>query len=162
MANVIEIHNLTNNDIMYRNFEGIETDKNQAGKRNFVVRLTLEQANDLQNAGFYVKMSKPDKDGNQYPTIRVNVGMEGKWPPEFEIYTNKGRIYYGEDDIKALDRATIVGADIWCNSYMKAGGDHYTLWLKKFSGAIKDNNNAEKYMKMLQDYGDEVDDDLPF
>lgn len=162
MANVIEIHNLTNDDIKYRNFEGVQTEKNNAGQRNFVVRLTLEQANDLQKAGFYVKMSKPDKDGNQYPYIKVNINMDSKWPPEFEIYTNKGRVEYGADNIKALDRATIVGADIECNSYMKAGGDHYTLYLRKFSGAIKDTNNEEKYRRMLQAYGDEVEDDLPF
>ena len=162
MANVIEIHNLTNNDIMFRNFEGVQTEKNNAGNRNFVVRLSIEQANDLEKAGFYIKMSKPDKDGNQFPYVKVNVNMDSKWPPEFEIYTNKGRVEYGADEIKALDRATIVGADIECNSYMKAGGDHYTLYLRKFSAAIKDANNSDKYLKMLHDLNDPEDEELPF
>ena len=165
MASTITINNLTNNDIMYRNFEGIQKENNNAGQRNFVVKLTNEQATELQKSGHYIKMSKPDRDGNQYPYVQVKVNMDSKWPPMFEIFTNKGRVEYGADEIKALDRANIVGADIVLNSYLKSGGDHYTLYLREFHAAIKDPDNSKKYLEMLKESGldnNDDDDDMLF
>lgn len=160
MANTVEIKNLTGSDIFFRNFEGRETPKNKKGQCNFCVKLTPEQAQELKDSNHYVKMSSPDKDGNCYPFIKVNVNMLSKWPPEVTVYTVKGENKLNDETLKTLDKAKIVFANLECNSYMKTGGDHYTLWLRTMDVGVKDCDRVEMYRRMIREA--EQNDDFSF
>ena len=60
--------------LIYKNFNGDETDYNEKGKRNFYLVITKEVADLLDANGINVKVKEPE-DGDPIYLVKVNVNM---------------------------------------------------------------------------------------
>lgn len=158
----IGILDLDNDAIIpgFRNFEGKKTNMNNAGNRNFCVKLPADLAMKFRDEGFYVK-ERLDQNGDvDYYYMAIKVNMDSQWPPCVTVYSKNGPKQYGPEEIAALDGANIVAGEVWFNPYMKAGGDHKTAYLDELTVAIKgsDEERRNKYMSYFQK-DDPVDDE---
>ena len=63
-------------DLFYRNFAGAKTDYNEAGNRNFCIKVDEADVDALLNANINIKRNKDDE-----PFFKVNVRYENV-PPQ--------------------------------------------------------------------------------
>lgn len=144
------IENLSNRTIKYRNFEGKGGRFNAEGKRNFCVVLDENTANQLEAEGYYVKR-RVLADGDTESYIKINVGMDSKWPPEIHVFTRNGENLYGAAELAALDEADIIKGEVWFKPYQSVNSDHKTAWLDEMIVAIRDNQAKQKYASLFDD-----------
>lgn len=149
-SSAIGISDLKNELIKFRNFKGESGKYNKKGERNFVIVIDDVASEKLEALGFYVKHSVKS-NGEVENLLKINVNMESQWPPEFTVYTKKGDRKWGIDEIANLDKANIIGGEVWFNPYQSPNSDHKTAWLDEMIVAIKDNVNHEKYRAMFED-----------
>ena len=113
---------IRNAKIIYKNFEGVGTDYNTAGDRNFCVIIEKELADQLAADGWNVKVSKPhpeDPDYIPYFFIKLKVqyrdrqtGQLKRYPPEIYMINSTGKHLLNETNVKVLDAKRIENADI--------------------------------------------------
>ena len=152
------INNLSNKNLIFRNFEGRKSNYNNLGSRNFNVVLDDVVAEMLEKEGFYIKKRVNDK-GEESKLLKVNVKMDSKWPPEIHVFTKKGEQNYGADEVASLDDADVISGEVWINGYMGANSDHKTAWLDEMYVALRDNATADKYRKMFESTADIEEED---
>jgi hypothetical protein len=100
--------------LLFRNFEGRETEFNVPGNRNFCVPLEKDVAEALRNDGWNVKTLKPrEEEDEPQPYIQVTVGFKFR-PPKIVMINNisKRRVVLDEDMCQLLDWADILYADV--------------------------------------------------
>ena len=96
------------------NFEGIpEKDNFHAPGRKFCIRITEEQARELESMGINVKTTKenPEKVYNEpfvpkhYITVRMKYKFEGGWrnPKVYLVSGDNPPVEYGPENFKNLD-----------------------------------------------------------
>lgn len=106
--------------IMYRNFAGKEGQYNQAGARNFAVRLDDGTAEAMLADNWNVKYTKPREDAEEDETpqafLPVAINFKGR-PPRIVIITSRGRTNLDEDTVEMLDWADIINVDLIVNPY---------------------------------------------
>jgi hypothetical protein len=103
--------------IVFRNFEGRETQYNRAGDRNFCVLLPAEMVDDLTEDGWNVKYLKAREEGvEDQPYLQVSVGYKYK-PPKIVMITSRGRNDLSEDMIEMLDWVDIKTVDLIVRPY---------------------------------------------
>jgi hypothetical protein len=100
--------------ILFRNFEGRETEYNVPGNRNFCVLLDDQIAQQMQRDGWNVKMLKPRDEGDEpRPYIQVAVGFKIR-PPRMVMINSvsKKRVVLDEETCELLDWADILTTDL--------------------------------------------------
>ena len=122
-----KLTNLTNADILFRNFAGVEKQYNNAGDRNFCVRLDEQIANELASMDIPVKILEPrDEDGEPLRFIKVkikdfsklysaNVGQH--WPEDMPLAERKEKQKLSEASYYSLDDANVQTAWITVSIY---------------------------------------------
>ena len=122
-----KLTNLTNADILFRNFAGVEKQYNNAGDRNFCVRLDEQIANELASMDIPVKILEPrDEDGEPLRFIKVkikdfskvysaNVGQH--WPADMSLAERKEKQKLSEASYYSLDDANVQTAWITVSIY---------------------------------------------
>ena len=98
----------------FRNFSGKPTKFNpQGGKREFAVYIPEDVAEQLEEDGWTIKMSRPrNEDENPRPYIRVAVNFSFR-PPEIMVGTRKDQmVKMTEDTVGELDWADITSCDL--------------------------------------------------
>ena len=122
-----KLTNLTNKDILFRNFAGVEKQYNNAGDRNFCVRLDEQIANELASMDIPVKILEPrDEDGEPLRFIKIkikdfsklysaNVGQH--WPDDMSLAERKEKQKLSEASYYSLDDANIQTALITVSIY---------------------------------------------
>lgn len=90
--------------LIFKNFRGAEGRYNEAGDRNFSVRLDEETAEELAAAGWNVKRKPPREEGEDpLNHLPVTVGFGKGRPPVIYLITSKGRRRVGEEEVMLLD-----------------------------------------------------------
>ena len=150
--------------LIYKNFNGVETDYNEKGKRNFCLVVTKEVADLLYANGINVKVKTPE-EGEPIYLVKVNVNMESETAPEVKLYVRKqdGRtnvIELDADSIGLLDKATIETWAVDLNIYRNAKRGTVSFYLNSL-GALQ--NDVPKFGGMFDEYeNNNYNDDLPF
>lgn len=111
------IVNLENHEIAFRNFAGEEKQYNAAGKRNFVVFLAPDTAEQMARDGWNIKQLKQrDEDERPQDYIQVSVSFD-KRPPRIVVIAKDKKTTLTEDMVDMLDWADIDSVDVVLNPY---------------------------------------------
>lgn len=103
--------------LLFRNFEGRESQYNRAGDRNFAVVLDDEIAERMHADGWNVKeLASRDEGDDPRPYISVAVGYKYK-PPTIVMITSSGRKHLTEETVGVLDFVDIAKADLIFREY---------------------------------------------
>lgn len=103
--------------IIFRNLTGAERKFNAAGKRNFSIVLSPEQATAMKADGWNVKIREPkDEEGDTLLHIKANVNYKGR-PPAIWLVTSRGRSLLDETTVGMLDYAEITNVDVILHPY---------------------------------------------
>jgi hypothetical protein len=129
--------------IVFRNFAGAQKQFNDAGKRNFSVVLTPEQASELEKDGWNVKRKPPREEGDEeFCHLKVTVNFGGR-PPRIVLISSKGRNQLDEDTAELLDYAEL---------------DNVDLIIRPYDWTVNDKTGRKAYLKTL--YAKVHEDDL--
>lgn len=123
-----------NMDLMYRNFAGASSDKNTAGNRNFCVKISKDDAEDLMKKLEERKLHiniKETSDGEYF--FKVNVRYD-KYPPVIaKIKTTadgrKLKTALTEETVNILDKVLIADADISVSPCYLSKHRQWTVYL---------------------------------
>lgn len=106
-------------DLIFRNFAGEKKQYNNAGDRNFSLRLPEELANEMLAKGLNVKpLRRHDEDEAQFFHLKVKVQFENR-PPRCWLITNGGtqRTLLGEGLVAMFDEIEAVRIDLTITPY---------------------------------------------
>lgn len=101
-------------ELMFRNFEGRETEYNRPGDRNFCAKLPPDMAAHMVREGWNVRPGKIREEGDEpQPYIQVAVGFKIR-PPRLVMINSisKNRVILEEDTCEILDWADVLTADL--------------------------------------------------
>lgn len=147
----------------FRNFSGEKRKYNDAGKRNFNVKIDPEDISFLIEQGVNVKYFKSDLDDDEQDEmpgfIKVNVNYEGRKSPEiFVRYGEKGKfVELTESTVSKLDSAVFDNVDMILNPYRRDEESSTSLYLNKGYFTLHVDPLAAKYEQM-----DAEEEELPF
>lgn len=119
---------LEDREIIFPNFSGTANMYNREGRRSFNVILKEEEVQDLLEAGWNVKRTKPREGGDLgTPRLEVRANFESALPPRVTVISHTtdaegqmselGRTRLTADTVNTLDWADIVSADMTVNPY---------------------------------------------
>lgn len=142
---LLEIENAR---IIWPNFEGRPTDfRPQGGYRNFNILLDSEQAQQLSNDGWNVKIKPPREEGDDPRcTLEVSVRFDN-FPPKIYMITTRNKVELTEDTVGVLDDSDIISADLIISpyNYEVNGKSGIKAYLKTAYITIQEDRFAEKY-----------------
>ncbi len=137
-----------------RNFAGREGMFNDAGNRNFAVRLPQNRfdLDSMLEDGWNVKFFKP-RDEHDVPDAFLNVTVSYRVrKPSIILVTDEGRIQtpLDEDSIDVIDYADIESADVIINPYeWSVRGEHgVKAYLEKAWINIREDKLTRKYRQL--------------
>ena len=141
-----KVGNITIQDakLIFKNFQGKETQYNNAGNRNFGVLLDDELAEQLEKDGWKVRYRNPkedDPDQYQQPWLSVKVKF-GLYPPIVVLITSKGKKKLDEETIDQLDWSIIQTCDLIIKPY------HYPAIIGKNKEVIRPGG-ISAYLKAI-------------
>lgn len=133
--------------IVFRNFAGEERQYNAAGKRNFALVLSDEQADALEADGWNVKRKPPREEGeDNFNFLGVTVSYKGR-PPRLVMLSSRGRTTLDEGTAELLDFAEIDSVD---------------LIIRPYDWVVNDNKGRKAYLKTIYVTIHEDDLDLKY
>lgn len=141
---------IKNARIMFRNFEGRESQYNRAGDRNFTVRIQdPDCAQELINEGWNVRIRPSrDPDEDSIYTLKVKVHY-GRTSPDIRVFTsrNKEGRPLTEETVKELDDADLKKIDLEIRPYQYevAGRCGVSAYLKTLWCVLEEGPFAEDY-----------------
>jgi hypothetical protein len=147
----VQVLELENVRIGFKNFEGREGMYNKAGDRSFAVFLDHGLAEQLAAEGWNIKFPQakdnidPEEDTRQ-PHLQVSVGFE-YYPPKVYLISNGNPTRLGEDEVGMLDWAEIENVDLIIRPYEWTVRQNSGIkaYLKEGFFTIVTNKFAEKY-----------------
>lgn len=136
--------------IIFRNFEGKETDYNTKGERNFCVVLDPDNAEKLRRDGWNVKATTPRDEGEEpifYISVKVNYKNR---PPRVVMITSVSRTNLTEDTVELLDWADITNVDVIFVAYEWefAGKKGTKAYLKSLYVTVEEDELERKYAEV--------------
>lgn len=145
---LLEIENAR---IMFRNFEGRETEYNRLGDRNFCVVIEDEEtAMKLEADGWNVKRLQPRND-DESVTYYISVAVKfTNFPPTIWMVTSSGKAKLEENDVHLLDGVDIDTVDLIINPryWDDNGRERIKAYLKTMYVVIDEDRFARKYADM--------------
>lgn len=127
--NRLKIENLSNRDIIYRNFSGKPSQYNRNGNLKFSIVIDPAMSAKLAKEGWNVK-TRPGKnnDEEEFCTLEVRVRFDLSFArPKIKQFTRGGSVTINEHNIANFDDAEFECADIvlrqyaWTNPAGEAG-----------------------------------------
>lgn len=133
--------------LIFRNFEGKESQYNREGDRNFGVILDQDTAAAMAADGWNVKYLKAREEGDEpTPYIQVSVSYKNQ-PPTIISITSNARTIINESTVEMLDWAEFDNVDLICNGYDWAvnGKTGTKAYLKKMFATLAEDELDRKY-----------------
>ena len=87
--------------ILFPNFEGVEQDYNQAGKRNFRLQLTEGMASEMKSRGVYVR-ERPSQDETEETQYLMKIGVYQD--ADVRLLSGRAMSTLGIDNFDMVDR----------------------------------------------------------
>lgn len=119
-GNRLKIENLSNRNIIYRNFSGKPSQYNKSGDRKFTIVIDdPEIAQKLTTYGWNVKVRPSKNDDEEYfCTLDVKVRLDLEWArPKIKQFTRANSIWITEDNIGNFDDVEFERVDIVLRQY---------------------------------------------
>jgi hypothetical protein len=144
---------LENREIIFRNFSGLEGRFNNAGNRNFCVKLSDAEAERMLADGWNVKWLQPREEGDNpqaYLKIRVKYSDNPKAkPPRVILITKRGKTPLDESMINILDWAEITNVDLifrgWAHGLVHGRDDMLAAYVNSIYVTIREDALEQKY-----------------
>lgn len=156
---------IENARIIFRNFSGKEGKFNPAGRRNFSVLLSPEDAAELKDAGWNVKWL-PQRELGDEPQAHMQVGVAfNAYPPKIVLISSSGKTVLKEEELSILDWAEIKNVDLIIRPYTwEVQGNHgIKAYLKAAYITIVEDEFAKKYADIADSaQSTMLTDDLPW
>lgn len=147
---------IENARIIFRNFNGKESQFNRAGDRNFCVIIEQADAKRLKKDGWNIKELRP-RDEEDEPTSYLQVKVSfNAYPPNVWLVNKKGKTKLDEDTIGELDYLSIDHCDVSVRPYNWEvnGKSGVKAYLKTMYVVAEEDEFAYKYKS--------PEDDIPF
>jgi len=144
MANNIVIENAR---LLFRNFSGVESKFNPAGRRNFCVVINPELVQTLKEDGWNVKFLNP-RDPEDEPTPYLQVSLSyAYYPPKIFLVNSHGKTLIDESTVNMLDWAEIENVDLIVRPYAYeiAGRNGIKAYVKSMYITLAEDEFDQKY-----------------
>ena len=152
--------------IIFKNFEGKQSQYNREGDRNFCVIIEdLATAKRLADDGWNIKYLAPLEEGDQETAYLPVAVSFNNVPPTIVMLSSKGRTHLDETNVGILDHAEIENVDLIVNPYNWSvnGKSGVKAYAKTMYVTIHEDALTRKYSVLdTRDPVDVPDDDLPF
>lgn len=161
MARIINLRDLTDNDIFFRNLKGAARGKIPAGIRTFCVYVPETMVNALVDDGWKVLEDTYKVQEGEAPKhfIRVRARFDN-YPPEIVLMSAGKKVKLTEDTVSRLDSDKILNADIQVRGSVNKNDGSVTAYLSKMGVEVEADWFDEKWSV---DEGFEApDEDIPF
>lgn len=139
--------------IIFRNFRGEERQFNDAGNRNFNLVLDAEQAEELREQGFNVRVRPPrDEDGEPQYLLAVAVSYKNR-PPKIVLVTRHNKTLLDEETVGEIDYMEIEHIDMSIRAYhwqLQNGRSGVKAYLNSMYITIAEDEFDEKYADLPQ------------
>lgn len=147
--------------ICYRNFRGEAGKFNKEGERNFSLVIPDEEvANDLIERGWRVKIRAPREEGDtpfMHLPVKVNFNSRG---PKVYLKSGKRTLELDESTVNMLDSVDITSVDLdirsydWENSFGETGRKAYlmNIW-------VTQRVDQNRFASRLENDEDEFEDE---
>ena len=143
----------------FKNFSGAPGTYNDPGDRNFGVYIGEELAEELADAGWNVKYTKPKEDREPRPFLKIKLKFKGH-PHLYMVRGNK-TVELDEETVNELDELYFEKADIKLKRVYLSKYDTYGQYIDKgFFTILLDELDREYLDHSTPAFGDE--DDIPF
>lgn len=158
-VDVEDIITMENADILWPNFSGSADKFNSEGDRNFNLRLTKAEADDLAAQGWNVKCKlarpdDPDQDGEERCVLKITVKFSNK-PPKITMIGNKtkNRTQITEHTAGLVDSADIASVDLSFVPYFWKVNDGMglTAYLKTMYVVVREDELDAKWAEEVTD-----------
>lgn len=119
-GNRLQIENLTNRNIIYRNFSGKPSQYNKNGDRKFTIVIDdPEVAQRLSSYGWNIKVRPSKNDGEEpFCTLDVRVRLDLEWAkPKIKQFTRNSSMWVTEGNIGNFDDVEFERVDIVLRQY---------------------------------------------
>ena len=150
---------IRNARLIYRNFEGVGTDFNSPGDRNFCVIIDKELADRLSAEGWNIKISKPhpeDPDYEQFFFFKVQLtyrdkktGLPKRYPPEIYMINSTGKHLLNENTVKVLDKKRIIKTDLtvspWTYEDRRTHEPRVSAYVKELYATVDESELEREY-----------------
>lgn len=142
----------------WRNFSGVGTQFNPAGKRNFNVRIDdISLINSLKSRGFNVReMKKQNDDDETAYFMQIKVQFNDYGPKIIQyVEGNPNGVELDEDTVDALDHVDILDCVIKIRPYdweMATGNRGTSAYLTELAIQIPDNRFGERFQRPEADF----------
>lgn len=151
-------------NIIFRNLMGLERKFNAAGKRNFSIALSPEQAAALKADGWNVKErhpKDPDDDRGVLLHMKANVNYKSAQPPAIWLVTSRGRTLLDETTVGMIDVAEISNVDVTLSAYFfDEETEVPSAYVKSMYVTIVEDEMERKYAE-LEDKGGNAPEPTP-
>ncbi len=111
----LRFEEVTGNEIKFRHCDGVKSPTNKYGSRSFCLQLTDDQAEELMQLGWRIKLGKEKEDGTRYPAL-INIVMNYEsdyWRPKnVTRYSSRGQDELTVDTVKDVNKDEIESAYI--------------------------------------------------
>lgn len=139
--------------IIFRNFQGKESQYNREGDRNFAVLIDDKTAEDMAADGWNVKWLKQreDVEEDEAPQayLQVSVNFKGR-PPRVVMITSRGRTNLDEESVATLDWVDLTNVDLIVRPYEWAvnGKTGIKAYLQSIYATIEEDELEKKYAEL--------------
>lgn len=137
--------------LIFKNFQGKQTDYNNAGNRNFGVLLDEDTAEELAAEGWNVKRLKPrpdDPDQYERPWLSVKVKF-GEIPPIIVLVKSNGKRRLTENSVDQLDWSALENVDLVIRPYnypaIAGRPAGVSAYLREMYAVLAEDDFARKY-----------------
>ena len=124
-GNKLKVENLSNRNIIFRNFSGRPSQYNKNGDLKFTLVINEpETAQKLASHGWNVKCKPPKNEGDEpFCTLDVKIRLDLEWArPKIKMFTRTGSVWINEDNIKLFDDAEFETVDLVLRQYAWKNG----------------------------------------
>ena len=154
--------NIDDARIIWPNFSGAQTQYNDAGERNFCVRLDSEElVNKALEYGYNVKYRDNGEDNMPYLQVKVIFG-DNRYPCKVFMKSGKKKpTPLTEDTVSLVDNADILKASIVIQPkpyVLKTGRSGISARLNALYLTVSEDKYADEYFG----YDEDSEDEIPF
>lgn len=164
-GNKLKIENLTNRDIIYRNFSGRTSQFNKNGNMKFSIVIDPNMADRLAKEGWNIKRRPSKNDENEeFCTLEVRVRFDLSFArPKIKQFTRGSSVNITEDNVGNFDNAEFETADVVLRQYLwstPAGDSGVAAQLSEMYVRLNEGVLESKWA--AEDMTPGEDDGLPF
>ena len=164
-GNKLKIENLSNRNIIFRNFSGRPSQYNKNGDLKFTLVINEpETAQRLASHGWNVKVKPPKNEGDEpFCTLDVRIRLDLEWArPKIKMFTRTGSVWIDEGNIKIFDDAEFDTVDLVLRQYAWKNGRGESGISAQLSEMYARIAEGVLEAKWAEEEGPGDDEDAPF